>query len=455
MTFEQAQSYLVGLIDEQRSRGRLGLDRMRALLQELGNPHQAYATIHVGGTSGKGSTATMIAAALRASGRRAGLHTKPHLHSVTERAWVDGSAVGEERFAELLDAMIPAIDRVTAVAGRPSYYETLLALAFLHFALERVEVAVVEVGVGGRLDGTNVILPKVGVITSVGYDHTEILGDSIEAIAAEKAGIAKPGVPLVVGVENRDALDVIQRIAAKASAPVTLVDDEAEIALGGEERNFLVTTRAAGYEVRLPIFGAFQRRNAQCAIVALEALPPGLRPSVSDVERGLASVSIPGRMELFEARTTIVLDIAHNAEKAEHLADALREHFPNKRFHAVIAIGQGKNAHAIVAALAPLIESVTFTSFEAAGRHAITPEQLDAIAESLGVEASHENDAHTAFSRACDQTNRDGVVLVTGSTFVVSEIRAMLRGDSRILTPCPERAAVAAQTKGPDDEKSA
>jgi dihydrofolate synthase/folylpolyglutamate synthase len=431
MTFEQAQAYLVGLIDERRSRGRLGLDRMRALLLELGNPQDSYATVHVGGTSGKGSTATMIASALRASGKRTGLHTKPHLHSVTERAWVDGSAIGEARFGELLEAMIPALERVNAVAGRPSYYEALLALAFLYFALERVDVAVIEVGVGGRLDGTNVIIPKVAAITSVGYDHTEILGESIEAIAAEKAGIAKPKVPLVVGVENREALDVIERAAGRADAPVTLVDRTSTIVMDdSDERNFRVTTDKAAYDVRLPVFGAFQRRNAQCAIVTLEALPAELRPSAADVVRGLATVAIPGRMEIFGGTPTIVLDIAHNQEKAQHLADALREHFPGKRFSAVVAIGQGKDARAILATLAPLTQSITFTSFEAAGRHAITPEELASIAEPLGVSASHANDPHEAFARVRERMPSDGIVLVTGSTFIVSEIRAELMGAS-------------------------
>jgi dihydrofolate synthase / folylpolyglutamate synthase len=428
MTFDEAQAYLVDLIDERRSRGRLGLDRMRALLDELGNPHQAYATVHVGGTSGKGSTATMIAAALRGSQKRTGLHTKPHLHSVTERAWIDGAAIGEERFAELLAEMMPALEGVTAIAGRPSYYETLLALAFLYFARERVDVAVIEVGLGGRLDGTNVIVPKVAVITSVGYDHTEILGESIEAIAAEKAGIAKPAVPLVVGVENREALDVIERIAVKTGAPVTLVDGVSELVPGnGDERNFRVTTRAATYDVRLPVFGAFQRRNAQCAIAALEALPPELRPSSADVERGLTTVAIPGRMEIFSGTPAAVLDIAHNAEKAQHLADALREHFPGKRFHAIVAIGRDKDARAIVEALAPLIESLTFTSFEAAGRYAITPEELTSIARPLGIAATHVDDPHEAFANVSEHVPNDAIVLVTGSTFVVSEIRATLR----------------------------
>ncbi|MGH7756216.1 MAG: bifunctional folylpolyglutamate synthase/dihydrofolate synthase, partial [Vulcanimicrobiaceae bacterium] len=197
-SFEQAQSYLFGTINETLSRRSPGrLDRMRAFLRNLGDPQNAYPTIQVGGTSGKGSTASMLAAVLIAAGHRTGLHTKPHLNSMTERARVDHANVAEERFAELLDEMMPAIERTTAEIGRPSYYETLLALTLLHFARERVDIAVVEVGIGGALDGTNVLVPGLCIITNVGLDHTEILGDTLETIARDKVGIAKSGVPLV------------------------------------------------------------------------------------------------------------------------------------------------------------------------------------------------------------------------------------------------------------------
>ncbi len=424
MRFDEAERYLLGLIDEKRSRGRLGLDRMRALLHELGDPQDAYPTVHVGGTSGKGSTATMIAAALSASGKRTGLHIKPHLHSVTERACIDGLAIAPQRFAALLEEMMPAIDRVRAVAGSPSYYETLLALAFLHCARERVEVAVIEVGLGGRLDGTNVIKPEVAVITSVDYDHTDVLGESLEAIAAEKAGIGKPGVPLVVAAERPEALAVIKRIARTVGARVILVDHVSEIEMQeGDERRFEVKTSRAAYDIRLPVFGSFQRRNAQTAIVALEVLPPALAVGVDAVERGLGCVTIPGRMEVIGIAPTVVLDIAHNAEKAQHLADALRERWPQRRMHAVVAVSKGKDAPAILDALAPLVDAFVFTSFTAAGRYAIAPERLLEFASSRGLAAEAFEDPLEAFSYACARTPKDVILIVTGSTFVVAAVR--------------------------------
>jgi folylpolyglutamate synthase/dihydrofolate synthase len=217
--FERAQAYLLSTISESISpRTSYKLDRMQALLRELGDPHRAYPIVHIGGTSGKTSTSTMVASILLACGRTVGLHTKPHLHSMTERARIDGIEISQERFAELFEEMRPAIERITPEYGLPTYYETLLALAFYFFAREAVDVAVIEVGLGGRLDGTNVVLPEVAAITSVGFDHTDVLGDTIEAIAREKGGIAKAGVPLIVAATDPVAIDVLASRASGGGA---------------------------------------------------------------------------------------------------------------------------------------------------------------------------------------------------------------------------------------------
>jgi dihydrofolate synthase/folylpolyglutamate synthase len=400
---------------------------MRAFLRELGDPHRAYPTIHVGGTSGKGSTATMIAAVLQAAGKRTGLHTKPHLRSMTERARVGGVAVSPQRFAGLLDAMMPAIERVAAAYGRPTYYETLLAIAFAYFAAERVDVAVIEVGLGGRLDGTNLLAPVVSAITSVGYDHTEILGDSLEAIAREKAGIARAGVPLIVGEMAPAALRTIEACAAAANAPVVRVRDvvgvePAPIAPACAQA-FVAVTAAARYVVNLPVHGLFQIANTATAIAVLERLKGDLRPDVGAIERGLSTVEIPGRMEVFAGSPPVVFDIAHNAEKAEYLAASLHNSFPSRRVHYVVAVGASKDARAILATLATLPSTFTFTSFDVAGRTAIDPLRLSAIAETLGRTGRAFADPVEALAAARGAATPDGVVVVTGSTFVVAELR--------------------------------
>ena len=427
-SYAQAETYLLDTIDEMVSRRTsYKLDRMRALLSELGDPHRAYPTIHVGGTSGKGSTATMIAAALHAAGKRTGLHTKPHLGAMTERACIDGAPIPPERFAALLDEMLPAIARAAAQHGRATYYETLLALAFKYFADERVDVAVIEVGLGGRLDGTNVILPVVAAITSVGYDHTDVLGETIEAIALEKAGIAKPRVPLVLAPMPAAALQVIERYASGVGASIVHVAHVVRVERERmEERGaqlLSVSTPHGVYRLRLAVAGAFQRTNAATAIAVLEQLADELRPRPEEIVAALNDIAIPGRMELVWTSPMVVFDVAHNAEKAESLVASLREWFPNRRVHYVVAIGESKDARRIVEVLGTVNSTFTFTSFTARGRAAIRPQHLAALAESLGGWGRAIADPIEALTVARRMAAIDDVVVVTGSTFVVAGLR--------------------------------
>ena len=426
MTFQSAQSYLLGLINENASRRMPNrLDRMYAFLDALGNPQNAYPTVHVAGTSGKGSTSTMIAAALQASGRKTGLHTKPHLTSVTERARIDGLAISEDDFAELIGELQDATDRISYEHGRPTYYETLLALAFLWFARSEVDVAVIEAGVGGTLDGTNVLRPRVAVITNVGLDHTEILGETLEEIARDKAGIAKEGVPLVSNVRDPGARRVIEDACAAAGAPFVSVADTATVEPRSGERygqSFTVITPEDRYDVSLPILGDFQQENAATAIRALEQLQPDLRPSREQIENGLSRTVIPGRMEFFPSHPGVVFDIAHNPDKARRLAHALAETFPGRRFTFVMAIGESKDAAAVMAPFVPL-GSFVFTTFATAGRTSSRPQRLASIAGDLGGWGRAITDPVEAFSIARRNADADDVIVVTGSTFVVAELR--------------------------------
>jgi dihydrofolate synthase/folylpolyglutamate synthase len=427
VTFQSAQSYLLGLINESASRRMPNrLDRIHAFLEALDNPQNRYATIHVAGTSGKGSTATMMATALQAAGHRTGLHTKPHLTSVTERARVDGLAIPEDAFGELLGEMQSAIDQVAAEHGRPTYYETLLALAFLWFARSEVDVAVVEAGVGGTLDGTNVLRPRVAVITNIALDHTDILGDTLEEIARDKAGIAKAGVPLVSFVRDAGARRIIEAACADAGAPFVSVADTAALEPRHGERygqSFAVVTPQDRYEISLPVLGDFQQENAATAIRTLEQLDADLRPSREAIESGLARTVIPGRMEFFPSHPGVVFDIAHNPDKAAHLAHALAQTFPNRRFTFVMAIGESKDAAQVIAPFLALRGSFTFTSFSAAGRVPSRPQRLASIAGELGGWGRAVTDPVEAFAIARRNAEADDVVVVTGSTFVVAELR--------------------------------
>lgn len=426
MDFKGARAYLLGTINETLSRRiPYRLERMRAFLRELGDPQDRYPTIHVGGTSGKGSTATMIAAALSAAGKHCGLHTKPHLSSMTERARIDGVAISEEDFAETLTDMLPAIARVSSEYSKPSYYETLLALTFVYFASRHVDVAVIEVGLGGTLDGTNVITPKVSIVTNVGLDHMDVLGSTVEEIAADKAGIAKAGVPLVSAVRG-NARSVIEAGAAQARAPFLSVDDLVAVRPVSGQRYgqaFVVETAAGTYDIRLPVLGVFQQTNAATAILALEQLPDSLRPQQHDVEKGLAGVMLPGRMEFFPSHPSVIFDVGHNADKVGQLVASLRETFEGRRFSFVVAISQSKDVHGILSALATLPGSFIFTSFEVPGRIAVKPQRLASIAEDLGIWGRAVNDPVEALAIARRNADASDVVVITGSTFVVADLR--------------------------------
>jgi dihydrofolate synthase/folylpolyglutamate synthase len=392
MTFESATDYLLGTINETASRRNpLRLDRMQAFLRELGDPHLRYPTIHVGGTSGKGSTSTMIATALTASGKKTGLHTKPHLSSMTERARIDGTAISEDGFAELLGEMMPAIEATAREFERPSYYETLLALAFVFFARREVDVAVIEVGLGGRLDGTNLVQPEVSIITNVGLDHTEVLGNTVQEIAADKAGIAKRGVPLV-SFATGAARAVIEEACSVAGAPFFGVAEHASIGTRPSEpygQSFAVTTELGAYELSLPILGGFQQLNAATSIVALERLSPELRPAIADVERGFAQL----------------------------------ETFPDRRFVFVVGIGESKDAPNVLEPFFGLPASFVFTQFETPGRTSARPQRLANIAERAGFLARTIGDPVDALAIARRSADGAHVVVVTGSTFVTGLLR--------------------------------
>jgi len=427
MTYERAAAYLLGTINETISRAiPHRLVRMAALLHHLGDPHLRYPTIHVGGTSGKGSTATMIAAALTADGKRTGLHTKPHLASMTERARLDGTAIPEETFGEILGEMMPAIDATMRDFGRPSFYETTLALAFVYFARENVDVAAIEVGIGGTLDGTNLVAPEVSIITNVGLDHTELLGDTHALIARDKSGIAKPGVPLVSDASG-EARAVIEETCARVGAPFFAVGERATIAARPSERygqSFAVTTETQSYELALPVLGRFQQRNAATAIVALERLRDTLRPPRDAIERGLAQLVIAGRMEFFPGFPSVIFDVAHNPDKAASLADALRETFPDRRFVFVVGIGETKDAANILRTWIDLPATFIFTSFDTPGRTAERPQRLANIAALAGASARTIGDPIEALAVARRQADGSHVVVVTGSTFVPATLRA-------------------------------
>lgn len=374
----------------------LGLERMRGLLDRLDAPDRRLgAIVHVGGTNGKGSTVAMIAALAAAAGQRVATYTSPHLSSLRERIMIAGAPISE-------DAIVEAGARVAAAGGDDyTFFEQITAIAMVAIADAAVDVAVLEVGLGGRLDATNVVDPAVAVVTGVARDHEAILGDSVAAIAAEKAGIWKAGRPAIVGASGlAEAVPVLVEAAQRAGARVEIIDDAAIAAVPA---------------VALP--GAHQRRNAAAAIAAVRAL------GLPIVEAALRAVRHPGRFEVIErALGAVILDGAHNPHGAEALAAALRERGERAVF--VVAISADKDVAAIAAALAPVARAVVATRYQQ--DRAMEPEALAAVFAPLVGEVRTAPELGAALEVAETLRAPDAPIVVAGSLFLVGEARTLL-----------------------------
>jgi dihydrofolate synthase/folylpolyglutamate synthase len=293
-----------------------GLERIRALLESVDNPHERLRAVHIGGTNGKGSVAVMIASVLQRAGYRIGLYTSPHLISYCERIQINGAPIAEDEFAHIADELMPIAD---AMADKPTQFEFMTAMAFLYFLSQKIDIAVIEVGLGGRFDATNVITPMVSVLTNVELDHTDLLGDTLEQIAWEKAGIAKRGVPFVTGERKPNALEVIARECAVVGAPLIPARQRARRTdFTWEYQEFEVWSEG---KVRMKLLGGYQRENLNVALEALDVLRQSLEIPQEALVRGLEQASWPGRFEVVQREPYIILDGAHNP----HAARALRE----------------------------------------------------------------------------------------------------------------------------------
>src|ERR1051325_6365345 len=299
---------------------KFGLDTTRALLAELGDPDLVVPVVHVGGTNGKGSVTTLIAGALRSAGWRTGTYTSPHLVSFRERIAVDGMPIGEDAVAMWTERLRPAADRLGA-----TFFETTTAIAFADLTARGAEIAVVEVGLGGRLDSTNVVRPLASVVTKIEMDHQKYLGDTLEAIAREKAWIAKPGAPFVVGERRPELVELLRREAGNAVRALA----------PGSDADVRVVPREAEYQGPLALLGAHQRRNAAVAVAVLEALPPPWRPGGEAACAGFAAATLPGRLE---RRGKWLFDVAHNLDGVAALCRAIGELDLPRPVHALVSI---------------------------------------------------------------------------------------------------------------------
>jgi dihydrofolate synthase/folylpolyglutamate synthase len=433
--YSSAERYVNGLImgppspapgtppEEIRARAVARLGRLRAFLAYLGDPQRAYRTIHVAGTSGKGSTSVLTASILQAAGFRTGTHVSPYLQVATEKLQINGEIAPASRYAELVEAMR---ERVEAWAGagheRPNYGELWVAMTLQFFADERVDVAVVEVGAGGRFDVTNVIEPDVAVITSIGYDHVVTLGPTLRDIAWHKAGIIKPGTIAISSVVEPEAIPVI---AAEAQAR----DVELREVREGESFADVVTDRGGTSFTDLQsrrrwhaaLAGSFQAVNAATAAAAARAFDP-LRVTDDAIATGLERARFPGRLEVVQHNPLVVLDGAHNPEKVASLVGNLDALFPSRRTILVFGALESKSFGTMLELLAPHVDVLVATAPQVLAKPATSAADIVALAPA-GMPVHAFDDPLRAVARALEIARPDDLVLVTGSLYLVGNVR--------------------------------
>lgn len=435
--YQAALDYIFNYVDYERRRSVLyteaawDLARTRQVLHALGDPHRGLRVVHVAGSKGKGSTAANIDSILRAAGLRTGFYSSPHLHTFRERIRLDGQLISQKDVVRLLAQCRPAIEAVPGITT----FEIMTVLALLHFAQQQVDWVVLEVGLGGRLDATNVVTPAVSVITPISHEHTALLGDTLAQIAREKAGIIKPGVPVVLAPQQAEALAVFQEVAAAQGARLTLAGRDWSwqgLSDGLDGQRFAVRSAATPWPVdtlsglRTPLLGAHQLANATTAIAACaELVSQGAPISVASLRRGLAQVVWPCRLEVLTspAGPTLVLDSAHNDASARLLRAALAHYFPGQPLTMVVGISNDKDAAGILADLLPGAERAILTR----SRHprAADPQELAPLAGRYlpAGRVSVVGSVAEALAGALTQTGPEAVICLTGSLFIAGEAR--------------------------------
>jgi len=461
-SYQVALDYLFGRINYERAsggppRGRgLKLDRMRELLARVHSPQLWFPAVHIAGTKGKGSTAAMLAGVLKAAGYKTALYTSPHLECLEERIQIDGVCCSPDEMIALIDAVRPAVQSLDeeaehgAALGPPTFFEITTAMAMLHFARQNVEVAVLEVGLGGRLDSTNVCRPVVTAITNISFDHVRQLGNTLAEIAAEKAGIIKPGVPIVCGVIDPEPREVIRQIAAERGAATSFVDEDFEFqhqppsryTLPGDSLRYTGKSSQAWclQDVRLGMAGAHQAANAAVAISTLQQLElAGWRIPEEAVYRGLAAVRCPARVEVAARRPTVVLDTAHNVASIDALLKTLEASFDARQRVLIFAATRDKDVPGMLKRLLTGFDSIILTQYLDNPR-AVAPADIRRMLERAlrDVDLSRKpaitvcETPELAWQHCDTIVTPDDLVCITGSFFLAAEMRHMVTVSSSL-----------------------
>jgi dihydrofolate synthase/folylpolyglutamate synthase len=430
MDYQQALDYINGYTDYEKigmphDPAFYDLRRVDELLSLLNDPHKRAGSVHITGTNGKGSVAIMIACALTAAGYPTGLYTSPHLHSWRERIRVDGEMISEAELAQIVADLKPYVEEVNqrATYGQLTTFEFLTCMAFAFFGQKGVKFQVLEVGMGGKFDATSVITPIVAIITTIGLDHTDVLGNTVAEIAAEKCGIIKPGVTVVISPQPPEAAKVIRQTCAERGAKLLVVGKDVSwqsLSSDLDGQRFEVKGRQGNYKLSIPILGEHQLQNAATAVAALEVLAEkGFDIPTEKVAEGFSKIEWPGRFQVLRRKPPVVVDGAHNIDAARSLKKALKEYFDFEKAILVMGASDDKNIKGVIAELAPLFDRVIVT--RSCHPRAMAPAPLAAEFARHGLKACIAEDVHSALSMALSLAGEKDLVCLAGSLFIVGE----------------------------------
>ena len=440
--YSSALNYVYSFVDKGVTRRQryspdgTELQRIRNLLERLDNPHSEYPSVHVAGTKGKGSVSAMAAAILQAAGYSVGLYTSPHLQRFTERIQINSTEITQDDVIALVEELKPHAEKVKGLTT----YDLITAMGFLYFARQEVSCAVVEVGLGGRLDPTNVLIPSVSVITSISYDHMHLLGYSLSEIAREKAGIIKPGVPVILAPQQPEAERVVVQIAEERGAPIKIVGQDWLFSPGQrqlEGQSFFVWSSDeqermdayvestgseawAPHRYTIPLLGYHQVINGAVSYAAIQAVSRhGLPVNEDATRRGFENVSWRGRFQVLSSSPTVIVDSAHNRDSALKLRIAMDDYFPGRHVTMIFGASEDKDLEGMLAELLPRVSKLVVT--QADHPRSADPEVLTNLAHSHGVRVEVVHPVSLALKHGLEMLGPEDVLVVTGSIFVVGE----------------------------------
>jgi dihydrofolate synthase/folylpolyglutamate synthase len=432
MSYQDTINYLYNL---QKYGIKFGLENTNKLMGLMDNPYLKFISIHIAGTNGKGSVSAMLASVLQEAGYKVGLYTSPHLISFTERIRINGREISENKVIELADEIRNRLSAIESSDCKeeeftPTFFEFTTTIAFTYFAEEKIDIAVIETGMGGRLDSTNVIKPLVSVITPIDHDHKEFLGDTIQKIAYEKAGIIKDGGIVVSSPQNNEAMDVLKTVAREKGARLFAVDKDTSVA----EKQCNLEGCIFDYkgiknvfkDLLISLAGRHQMQNAATALLALEAL--GLKINEAAIREGLRKTKWPGRLEIVERESLIILDGAHNPAAAKRLREFLSENAHNKKIILVLGILADKDITGIISELSAIADNIILTKPEY--YRASDPEKIKELIKGHPVTVI--NNIPDAIMHAKEIAMPDDIICITGSLFTVGEAKAFLSNPSSV-----------------------